>query len=295
MNKAVAVLPSHLDPECYRALNPDLQVMTDAELFRHFHAHGKHEGRIGSRFSLREHFGELLSGCYEALEIGPDMSPTIRGPAVKYFDLLDEDAIRQRALARGVVNIAEPPHIDFVSPTGDLSIVTGTYDAVVSSHCIEHQPDLIQHLKDVGRLLKPGGKYALWAPDKRYCFDQSLAESTIADVLQAHAECRKVHNLATIVQNRALTTHNDAARHWADDHTDPGRWSGIAERAQMAIREFVETKGAYLDAHAWRVTPDSFRFLIDQLVEMGMSPLRIDDVFYTGRGANEFAAVLNRL
>jgi SAM-dependent methyltransferase len=294
MNARVIMHPCQLDPDDYRERYPDLRAMTDAELLNHFHAYGKHEGRIGARFALRENFAELLSGCYDALEIGPDLMPTVAGPGVKYFDLLDREGIRRRCRERGNVKFPEPPHIDFVSPTGDLSIVSGVYDAVVSSHCVEHQPDLLQHLKDVERLLKPGGVYALWIPDKRYCFDHFIAESTLADVLQAHAERRTAHVLASIVEHRALITHNDTGRHWAGDHEDPDYRFGVAERAQAAIREFVEAGGAYIDVHAWQFTPDSFFLLIDQLAQMGMSPLKIDKVFCTTRDKNEFAAVLAR-
>ncbi|MBB4198317.1 hypothetical protein CCR94_22815 [Rhodoblastus sphagnicola] len=284
--------PCQVDPTYYREHYPDLKALTDEQLLAHFHTLGKHEGRVGTRFALRENQSDLLNGASEALEIGPSLFPMIKGPGVKYFDLLSQEELRA---ARGyAIADLEPPYIDFVSPTGDLSIVTGTYDAVVSSHCIEHQPDLVQHLKDVGRLLKPGGKYVLYMPDKRYCFDHFIAESSLADVMQAHVEQRKVHTLASIVEHLALATHNDKERHWSGDHEDPGYRSGVAARAQNAVRQFVEANGAYIDVHAWQFTPDSFHFVVDRLAEMGLSPLKVDQVYCTTRNQSEFGAVLAR-
>ncbi len=49
------------------------------------------------------------------------------------------------------------PKIEYLSPTGDLTIVNRRFHAVLSSHCIEHQPDLIRHLQHVAALLDPGG------------------------------------------------------------------------------------------------------------------------------------------
>jgi SAM-dependent methyltransferase len=290
MSNFIPMHPCQVDPDYYRDRHADLQGMTDEQAINHFHTYGKHEGRVGTRLSLREHFSELLSGCGTGLEIGPGLIPTIAGPTVKYFDLLDRDGI----IKRGGEELPQTPHIDFVSPHGDLSIVTGTYDVVVSSHCIEHQTDLLQHFKDVERLLNPGGRYALYIPDKRYCFDHFIAESTLAQVLQAHAEKRRIHTLESLIEHRALITHNDRWRHWAGDHADPDYPLAIAARAQAAIREYVEAGGAYIDVHAWQFTPDSFHLLLGQLVQMGMSPLRVDQVYCTVRDHHEFAAVLVR-
>ena len=191
MNKPVQMHACQLDPAHYRSLYEDVRDMTDAQLLNHFHAHGKHEGRVGARRSLRENFGEIVADCAAILEIGPFLHPTVAGPHVKYFDILNSEGLRQRAEAIRLPDPPPPPHIDFVSPKGDLSVVAGKFDAVVSSHCLEHQPDLLKHFMDVARLLAPGGKYAMLIPDKRYCFDHFIALSTIAQVLQAYVEKRR--------------------------------------------------------------------------------------------------------
>jgi hypothetical protein len=114
---------------------------------------------------------------------------------VKHFDVLDQASLVQRAteLHRAAQNV---PRIDFVSAEGDLSVISEEFRLVLSSHAIEHTPDLIKHLVEVDRILSEDGVYALVVPDCRYCFDHFISSSTIAEILQAYVDQRKVHTLA---------------------------------------------------------------------------------------------------
>lgn len=224
------------------------------------------------------------------LEIGPFTKPILTGPNVKYFDVLDKLALIKRAKEKGY------PHdraveIDFVSPIGDLSIVTGMFDVCVSSHCVEHQPDLVRHLNQVAALLRQGGRYILIIPDKRFCFDHFLPPSTIADVLDA--EGRSVHTIGNIVRHRALVTHNDPSRHWAGDHGKPRLLDNI-EFLHAALREHAAAAGGYVDVHAWQFTPESFRDLVNILATLNRIPLTCEMIYPTPYHRFEFCAVLKR-
>src|SRR6185503_9123777 len=130
---------------------------------------------------------------------GPFNAPCLTGKNVRYFDVMASDALRERAKLHGMSDARVPHAIHYVSPTAALSSVPDTFASVLSSHAIEHSPDLVRHLKDVAALLAPGGAYYVICPDKRYCFDQTLENSTIADVLEAHLTGRQVHTLSSIV------------------------------------------------------------------------------------------------
>jgi hypothetical protein len=112
------------------------------------------------------------------------------------------------------------PHIHYVSSEGDLSVVTEKFSCAFSSHCIEHQPDLIRHLNQVEDLLDRSGKYYLIVPDKRYCFDCVFSETTLDEIEQAHKEKRRRHSVQAIIEHRAYVSHNDPFRHWVGDHWD---------------------------------------------------------------------------
>lgn len=225
------------------------------------------------------------------LEIGPFDRPWLSGPMVRYFDVLSQDQLKARARAEPHRNPDKCPFIHFVSSTGDLSIVDGEFSAVFSSHCIEHQPDLIRHLRDVARLLRPGGRYYLIVPDKRFCFDHFLPESTIDEVSAAKG---RTHHTEKAISEHALgVTHNINILHWlglhgraaADDPAAKARHEDSMERARA---------GEYVDVHAWQFTPSSFRQMIQLLFDRGEIGLEPAAVYDTGFGKIEFMAVLKR-
>lgn len=227
------------------------------------------------------------------LEVGPFCNPVLVGPQVTYFDVMPTEGLVERARKIGYPIIATP-RIDFVSPVGDLSVVDRQFDACLSSHCIEHQPDLIGHLQAISRILSAGGAYYLIVPDKRYCFDALISESNLAEVVAAHIEGRTRHSLESVIEHRALTTHNDPIRHWIGDHFDPEYHRGLGERTSSAIAEWRESSGQYIDVHAWQFTPASFRGIISSLREMKYIDLSVDCVGDTPQGQFEFVSILRR-
>jgi len=280
-----------IDPEVYGRIYEDLYEKNKDELLLHYQNIGELEGRIASAYSRPKGLLSVISTGESVLEIGPFTNPLTQGEGVKYFDVLDRNALVKRALEidRPIENI---PEIDYVSQNGDLSIINNEkFDIVVSSHCIEHQTDLINHFNQVSKILKPGGCYLLVVPDKRYCFDHFLSESTIADVVQAHVEKRTSHSLASLIEHRLLTTHNDCVRHWEGDH---GQTHVIDDSGAMnrVLQEYETANGAYIDVHAWQFTPRSFLNLISQLHNSDLITLLPQHVFGTPRYGLEFCAVL---
>lgn len=280
-------LPAAFDAATYRSHNPDLAHLSDAEARAHYDAEGRAGGRVAASLARREGMLALLADGREVLEIGPFCRPLLRGANVEYLDMLDADQLRARAAALGMDPAGCPERIHYV---GDLAQVDRAFDAVVSSHAIEHQPDLIRHLHEIERILEPDGGFFLIVPDKRYCFDHFLPESSIAQVLQAHRDGRTRHQLASIVEHMALTTHNDSGRHWQGDHGDPAR--GRVERVRAAIDRHADAGTGYVDVHAWQFTPASFRATIDALAALGLTGLEAGEVYDTVHGRNEFCAVL---
>jgi len=264
--KNLAGFPTEFDAAYYRACYPELALTSDAQAEAHFRDHGVAVGLNGSPLVHREHFLKEIREREEgdALEIGPSWSPILRGPRVAYLDVFNAAELRARAKKHGVDPELCPTVIDFV---GDIADVDRKFDYVVSSHSIEHQPDLVHHLKCVRELLNPGGRYYLIIPDKRFCFDARKAESTIAGVLQAHKEKRTHHTLQSVIEGAVYSTHNDAVMHWQ----------------------------APPDVHAWYFTPTSFRAITSTLFKLGLTGLEPLRVFNTPRNSLEFCAVLQKV
>lgn len=284
------MLPPEFDPDFYYETYPDLAHLSGDELHAHFMVYGRSEGRFGTRFAGRAGFLDLVSTAESILEIGPFFAPVATGPNVKYFDVLTKAELNARGTGLGH-DVSNVPEIDFVSPNGDLSIVDETFDAVLSSHCIEHQPSLIRHLEQVHRLLRPGGSFFLIVPDKRYCFDHFLPVSTIADVLDANDD-RSVHTVRNLVEHRALMTHNDPVRHWDGDHGEPGPPAQRVDLIKAALAEHSTTE--YIDVHAWKFVPETFRQIMEDLVSLGFSNLVPERVYNTPLRCHEFCAVLTK-
>jgi SAM-dependent methyltransferase len=280
--------PPELDLQFYRNVYPDLASMRDGQLSEHWSAYGIKEGRQGAATALRHGLLSLIERTDAVLEIGPFTNPTVTGPNVKYFDVLNQAELIVRARAIGYP-YERAVLVDFVSSTGDLSVVPERFDVVLSCHCVEHQPDLIAHFEQVRRILNPGGRYLLVIPDKRYCFDHFIPETTLAKVLGARD--RKVHARESVVEHRAHVTHNDVKRHWAGDH---GRQALVdnPHLVKQATDEFETSQGQYIDVHAWQFTPLSFKSLVKQLTDAGMISLDAEVVYQTPHNNQEFCAIM---
>jgi SAM-dependent methyltransferase len=281
--------PLEFDAGLYRQRYSDLEHLSDNDLNTHYSIHGVNEGRCASAIEGRTDFFSLISESKSALEIGPFNNPSIRGVHVQYFDTLSTEDLYKRAQLIGI-DQSNIPEIHWVDPNGDLSVVKELFDCCISSHSIEHQPDLVRHLVNVTNLLSPGGRYFLAVPDRRFTFDYFLKDSNIAEVIEAHHQGRERHTLQSVIEHRALTTHNDPAAHWNGSHGDEGIDSA---RVLSAITEFEETHG-YLDVHAWIFTPNNFHTIMSALFSLGLTQLSVERVYPTLRGSNEFYAILKR-
>lgn len=277
-----------LDLNYYRNSNNDLSGMSDNELLNHYILYGKSEGR--PNYMSRRDF--ILSIPRDmTLEIGPFTNPSLIGNHVKYFDVLDYPELIKRAKEHSYP-VTHNINIDYVSSSGDLTVIREKFNFVFSSHCIEHQIDLIKHLNDVSKILVSDGLYYLIIPDKRYCFDHYLPESSLADVLGAYfLQNNGFHHPSNIIKHRAMVTHNDPVKHWAGEHGDIN--INIKTKLTNALCEIKENNN-YIDVHAWQFTPESFKQIIDTLLSLSIINLKIKHIWNTPFNSNEFCVVLSK-
>lgn len=299
LNDETPALPIEFNPISYSQQNPDLIGKSANELLLHWTLHGQAEGRVPNSISSRADFQSVVwkhvTSRDSSLEISPFTAPVLGHERGLVCDVVsyDELLVRAETLGFKAESVAKPDFL--LDPTVGIRAANRTFRMVVSSHVLEHTPDLIFHLLDIESILIPGGRYFLFIPDKRYCFDRFLPETTIADVVEAHTSLRTQHTLKSVVEHRALTTHNEPVRHWLGDHEDEGFQSSIPGRVVDAVAEFHAARGAYIDVHSWRFTPESFRRVFCQIQELYGLALEVERVYSTRHGHNEFWAVLRRL
>lgn len=287
--------PVDFDHEYYNTENRNSVSPSTVLDEMHYNAFGKVRGWNCTKGQhIREHINKIAEKMsFPSLEIGPFLNPTMVGEKVKYFDVLDREGLIERA---GKINypIVREVEIDFVVPSGDLNAIneSSQFSMILSSHCIEHQLDLVRHLHHVSRLLVDGGYYVLLIPDKRYCFDHYIAPTTIADVLDDYQDQRyfaKSHRLKSVIEHRAMTFHGNF---WASPL--PPKHENIVERVKSAVEEFENHRvtDSYLDVHNYQFTPDSIGEIVFALNEMNMIKLSVHRVYQTIFNTVEFGLVL---
>lgn len=289
-----------VDLDHYKLMNSDLKGFPDEHLLLHYAKHGYREGRVSSKYSSRENLLSSLENK-KILEIGPFCSPLLTGKNVKYFDVLNKEQLLARAKKLGLSS-HKVPEIDYVEPNGNISVIKDRFDGLVSSHNIEHQPDLINHLKDAAKLLKKGGVYNLIIPHSKYCFDASLPLTKISEIFNAYYEKRNVHSVGSVIEHRALTTHNDTKEHWKNTKSlhQSSYESHILNngldfaKIKQALSEYEKSKGEYIDVHAWQFTPVSFSAIIKCLIDLKIIPYSAIRVFGPVKDRNEFIAIIKK-
>jgi SAM-dependent methyltransferase len=285
------MLPLEFNYSFYREKYPDIRKFDDSELLMHYALYGMHEGRVCNEVLSRSEFALLIPQEDSALEIGPFATPMLKGENVLYCDVLDQNELIKRAKSLNIPtdNI---PHIHFILGKQFLDGIEKKFKAILSSHVIEHQPNLIEHFQQIERKLEEDGRYFLLIPDKRYCFDKNFAPSDISEVLEANYEKRKRHTLANIVRHRALISHNNPVDHWDYKEVNQNKKEISANTIENAVNEYQLSDGDYIDVHGWFFTPDSFVEIVQLTNQMGFHSLNVERLYRTRKNELEFWVIL---
>ncbi len=292
-------LPAEFDPELYvsHPENPDLGGFDAEQAWHHYDRYGRAEGRRSSAVDGRTAFLGLLPSEGTVLHIEPPVTPAIElgDRTVRRLAAGTTAALREAAERAGT-DPASVPEIDLVwrgEPYRELT--QERFEAALEVHGFERQPCLITHLTDVASVLKPGARCFLILADRRYGAAHYLPDSTLAEVLEAYAARRTRPAAHAVIASRLLGTHDDAAEHWAGRHgPDPRRRPAddpLREQIAALLRA-VRAGPPDGAARAWHFTPESFRYLIETLAELGLSPFRVERIYWTIRFDNAFYAVL---
>jgi SAM-dependent methyltransferase len=228
----------------------------------------------------------------QGLEIGPLNAPMVRKPEhdVRYVDYAATEVVRsnQHDPAVKVEDIVE---VDLV--WGGLPLVElngGVVDYVLASHVIEHVPDLIGWLLEVGDVLRPGGVLGLAIPDKRFTFDALRQTSVLSEAVEAWLVGQRRPSLRQIFDVASLGIAVDAAEVWDGRFEPDARRQEVLNRLRPALglARSLCAEPQYRDAHCWVFTPQSFLDLAEELSVLELFPFRLDAFYPTEPGAAEF-------
>src|SRR5271166_2657492 len=236
-----------------------------------------------------------LSGV--GLEIGPGYDPLVPKSSGRRIETLDHASaaeLREKYRNEVSLDLSRIEEVDYVSdgrPLGDIITKRRHYDYIVASHVIEHTPDMLGFLKDCEALLKEDGVLVLAVPDKRRCFDVFQPLTSTGMVLQAHLERRTRHTPGLMFDFIAYNGLRDGKSGWG--FGADGTLTFVHDLA-FALYGFEQaiSSTTYVDAHAWRFTPSSFRLVLNDLHET--SHLGLREAFFSESDSLEFYVSLSR-
>lgn len=231
------------------------------------------------------------------LEIGPSYNPVApksAGYRVETVDHLDQAGLIEKYTGHGVdTGQIEPvDHVWQGQPLSELVGGGGRFDWIIASHVIEHVPDVVGFLNECDRLLKPTGRLSLAIPDKRFCFDHLRPVSTTGDAIQAHLEGRTRHPPGWVFDYFASTAALDGNITWIEGSTGQLCHFETVSGAWQKMSASRASDSPYVDIHAWKFTPSSFRMMVDDLRAIGLIPLALSQSFPTA--GCEFYVTLKR-
>jgi SAM-dependent methyltransferase len=233
------------------------------------------------------------------VEIGPLCWPLVRrsdGGSIIYVDHADTPHLQQKYRNDPHVDVNEIVDVDAVWGQNSLhQAISGRYvDYVVASHVVEHVPDLVTWLRELGAVLKPTGEVRLAVPDRRFTFDYFRRESGLPEVLASYIERARVPRPYSILDYGLSAVDVDTLDAWQKriDGTSARRhhtWEGALHLARDSYEN-----GTYHDVHCWVFTPRSFARLIRELCQMNLLDFACEGFCDTAKNEIEFSVVLRR-
>lgn len=240
----------------------------------------------------RNYLADFTTG----LEIAPNIAPMISkkdGYKIEYLDACTTEELQERAINIGR-SIECAPKIDYkhdFQQSIAACVEFNKFDFAVSSHVIEHVPDLIGHFQEVQEILNNGGIYAFLAPDKELCFDAKKTNTSLGQVIEARIERRRKAPINALIDEYYYGVKRGGKGGWSEQETEPFRPK--YSNSRKLIQDVIKNP-KIMDAwhgHIWRFTPASFKEIFNELNQLGLVNLSLIDVLPTKD--LEFAVILS--
>lgn len=229
--------------------------------------------------SREEQLRSLFDTSGFGLEIGPSYNPLLPkadGYRVETVDHAGANDLRAKyaTLPGAAERIEDVDYVTDGRPMLDVIGQVDRYDFIFASHVIEHVPNIVGFFVECQKLLKPDGALVLAVPDKRYCFDLFRPVSTLGQAVEAHLQGHTRHSIASLFDHVAYFTMKDGGYVWVKPGTAPVTFAHTLDDG-LTLAKRAQASDEYFDAHGWRFTPSSFRFMADALAELGLIDLVI--------------------
>jgi hypothetical protein len=224
----------------------------------------------------------VVLGRDKGLEFGalhdPLIDPTVGN--IRYVDHASTGELKKKYAGHGTVDPREIVPVDYA----------------VALHVGEHTPDFIGWLIQVRSILKRGGTLSVALPDKRYCFDFERSLTQTSDLVGAYLQGLKRPSATMIFDSQSNAVRRNGALAWYTWQEAPqdAKFERVysMKASFAAAKEAFETN-AYVDAHCWVFTAESFLEQARALTELDLFPFRMSD--FHGPDGHEFIAILEAI
>lgn len=260
--------------------------------------------RIHSKFIEYTALRPLLNSVEEnsyILEIGGGYNPRFKKDRycnAYHLDHCDTSSLRAKYVKDGTVShlVDQIQYVDFVyngSPIETIIPPPLRFDYIYSSHAIEHQVDLVGHLRSLEHLLAPQGRIILVIPDLRACFDRFRFPTVTSDALAVYLRNQKIHQGKQVFEALAQSISLNPGRTIRQRELIRTTFSHPLQTAYDAMCRAERDDAAFSDFHAWTFTPSSFRLMILELFLLHL--LRLKPLLITASYGNQFCVVLEMI
>lgn len=250
--------------------------------------------------SRRELLSPFLNLDGMGLEVGASISPVFpkyEGFNVKTLDYLDQEGLKKKS--PGFSDKIEP--VDYIwQGERYIKIIDGhKFDWILAAHVVEHVADIVDFLNNCHEIMAPGALLALVIPDKRFTFDYFRPVTSLASIIDAHIENKKVASVGSFIENMLYYADRGGKHVWS-----PGYNLEANLRSNPSPELFNIYDESNYDSHIWTFTPNHLRLILNDIYALELIRLRESAFINTtnyefiillsaeGRGPKEQRAIL---
>ena len=214
---------------------------------------------------------------------------------IRYVDIANAETLRELNKYNQAIPLNEIVETDFILGEKNLPELVGDklYDYVIASHVIEHVPDMLGWLIEIGEVLKDNGILSLAIPDKRYTFDYLRNLSTPGKLIEDYLVHRRRPGPGEVFDFAFNARKVDVIH----------AWEGTLDKT--TLEHFIDLQGAfflakyslenYKDVHINVLTPASFLDLIEIACHLELMDFTIVDFYDTAHNTVEFIVSMERI
>lgn len=250
--------------------------------------------RVNKKAARRAMAEHLIGSSTRIMEIGALNSPTFHpGEAnVTIADWLSKEQLEAHYINKtGIIDVDLVVEGDIQSSVRNSGFAD--FDIVIANHVIEHIPDVIGWLCQLGEITASDGHISLAVPDKRYTFDIVRAETDVADLIDCHLRGLTIPDFRQILKHLYFKKDVTAADIW-----DAGFDRKVLDKKRFSLRDAVaraqKMEGEFHSLHCHVFTCEGFCDMLADLYEAGYIPWRIEKAIDVQPGGNEFLVLLGK-